>query len=253
MPTLLHPALALPNLPTIISKIAGIFSSRKSQKGSQEDIGFIKNMLEAYDKDVDSILEHVIALKNTGSMNVKKVDDLIAELKFFNVKRREENIAIIDTMESMLNSITSIKNVMKNVMSEEDSVRLISYLLGILKGFSSSLLKRVMDAIESFDSISDEELNEEMLMSEMDNCWSDIKAELSRFNTPIKLRPILDSYDEKFWSSNGLFKKIVKISKEKKNVKVMSVSIKRIIEISLREMFDDISKSLDGHRKNNEA
>jgi len=236
------------NLPTIITKIVGLFTSNKKEKDLQRVAGFIETKLKDLDDRSKDIEKDVTDIENTLKHNTEEVKELRTDLKSVNTERREENMMIIDTMENMLNSILSIKNVMKNVMNEEDATRLVSYLLGIFNNFSTSLFSKTMNAIESFENIEDEDLNQKTLKNEIDSCWSDLKIEIARFNTPIKLKPFLDSYDDTFWSKEGMFKQIVKLSTSNSDLQIIKESIKKQIDIGLRQLFNQISESLENNR-----
>jgi len=236
------------NLPTLLSKLISTFSSNKKGKEMQQMVGLIKTKLIDFSNDSNEIKKDINEIKNVSHNNSNNVEELKKELKSVNTERREENMMIIDTMEDMLKSILSIKNIMKNVMSEEDAIRLISYLLGVFKGFAGTLLEKVMNTMESFDRIDDHKLNEKTLKSDMDNCWSDLKIEISRFNTPIKLKPLLDSYDDQFWAKDGMYTQIIKLSTLESDIKIIKESIKKQIDIGLRVLFNNISESFEKNK-----
>ena len=241
-------AALIVNLPTLISKLFSLFSSGKKEKETQETVGFIKTKLVDCSRDLDSMQKDVSDIANMSTNNIEKIKDLRNDLASVNNERREENMLLIDTMEDMLNSISSIKNIMKNVMSEEDAIKLISYLLGVFKSFSSSLLSKIMEALELSNEIEDELLNKKTLKSNIDSCWSDLKIEISRFNTPIKLKPLLDKQDKELWSKDGMFTQIIKLASSNSDSNIKKESIKKQIDISLRILFNNLADILEKNK-----
>lgn len=236
------------NLPGIITKIIGLFTSGKKEKDMQQVVGFIKTKLTDCCKNLEDIKKDVTEIKNSSDTNAKNAKDLKFELKSFNQERRKENMMLIENMEDISSSILSIKNILRNVMSEDDAIRLVSYVLGVFKGFAASLMEKVMISVESFSKTDDKQFNEKSLKSEMENCWSDLKIEVSRFNSPVKLKPLLDSYDSEFWAEDGMFANIVNLSTSSDDVKMIKESIKKQIDIGVRSLFNKISDSLEKNK-----
>ena len=106
-----------------------------------------------------------------------------------------------------------------------------------------------MTNIESFDKVSDKQMNEKTLKSEIESCWSELKFELSRFNSPVKLKPLLDSYDCDLWSNEGMFTNIVSLSVSSDDKLAVKESIKKQIDIGLRTLFNKISESLEENKE----
>jgi methyl-accepting chemotaxis protein len=236
------------NMPMIITKIFSIFSSGKKQKETNDYISFIKIKLETFEKDIDFLKDYSTKIKETSNNCSNKLTDISSSLKEYNKERREENMMIVEAIEDMLKSIYSIKNIMKNVMNEDDTIRLVSYLLGVIKNFSNSLLEIILDTVESFKNNENNELNEKALANKMDSCWSNFKDEISRFNTPIKLKPLLDSYDSDFWKKDGMYTQIINTDLSM-SIGLLKDTIKKQIDIGLRKLFNEISEKIERNKE----
>lgn len=204
------------NLPTIITSIRQIFTSNSKSETLKENhrlIGETQRTISELVADIGALQEDHTSLNGEIKTLVAITDSLHSSIVKESDERRQENAIISETLERQVRAIEAIDRIMRNVMSEDDTIRAISFIIGIKSSFKHDIMSKVTAIIDGNQVSSDGpgliDLN---LRTDIETTWSDIKTEIDRFKTPVKIRIFLDEYERNLWSNTGLFTKIIHIA-----------------------------------------
>lgn len=237
------------NIPTIIGTIRQTVSSRREAKVATENqrlIGetqrTISDVVEVINSQTNDLEEYRGEIKALVAI----VDTLHASIVKESEERRQENIMLSDALERQVRAIEAIDRMMRNVMSESDTMRVTAFVIGITNSLKSDIMAKVMAIIEGSENKSDSgglyDLN---LRTDMETAWSDIKTEIDRFKMPVKLRLFLDEYEKKLWSQTGLFTKIMSIAASNTiDAQKKQATISKQLDSGLRDLQNELAKYL---------
>lgn len=234
------------NLPTIITTIKNAITSSKELKNSKELqrlIGethvTISNLVARSEEQTSDLEEYRGEIKALVAI----VDMLHGSIHKEGEERRQENIILSDTLERQVRAIEAIDRMMRNVMSESDTLRMSAFVIGITSSLKADLLLKISAILES--EKSDSGLTSLNLRTDIETAWSDIKTEIDRFKTPIQIKLFLDDYEKHLWGQTGLFTKIINIagSTELDNNKKIA-TISKQLDNGLRDLQNELTKYL---------
>lgn len=237
------------NIPTIISTIRQTLSSRREAKVAIENqrlIGetqrTISDVVEVVNSQTNDLEEYRREIKALVAI----VDTLHASIVKESEERRQENIMLSDALERQVRAIEAIDRTMRNVMSESDTMRVTAFVIGITNSLKSDIMTKVMAIIEGIENKSESgglyDLN---LRTDIETAWSDLKTEIDRFKTPVKIRLFLDEYEKKLWSQTGLFTKILNIANSNTiDAKKKQATISKQLDGGLRDLQNELAKYL---------
>ncbi len=234
------------NLPTIITIIKNAISSNKELKNAkdlQRLIGeaqtTISNLVSSSSSQTKDLKEFRAEIKALVAI----IDMLHASMHKEGEERRQENIILSDTLERQVRAIEAIDRMMRNVMSESDTLRMTAFVIGITSSLKADLLTKISAILES--EKLDSGITGLNLRTDIETAWSDIKTEIDRFKTPLKIRLFLDEYQKNLWTNTGLFNKIINIasSTELSNDKKLA-TISKQLDNGLRELQSELTKYL---------
>lgn len=237
------------NLPTIITTIRQIITSKAKNdtlKENQRLIGETQRTISDLVSGTESQAEDLAEFRGEIKALVAIVDSLHASIVKESEERRQENIMLSDALEREVRAIEAIDRMMRNVMSESDTMRTMAFIIGIANSLKADIMNKVMSIIESAENKSESgglvDLN---LRTDIETAWSDIKTEIDRFKTPVKIRLFLDEYEKKLWSNVGLFTKIIYIANSKDLEPFRKkAAISKQLDGGLRELQDELAKYL---------
>ena len=234
------------NLPTIITTIKNAISSHKELKNTKELqrlIGETQATISSLVSDASDHGEDLEEFRSEIKALVAIVDMLHSSIHKEGEERRQENIILSDTLERQVRAIEAIDRMMRNVMSESDTLRMTAFVIGITSSLKADLLTKISTILES--EKSDSGITSLNLRTDIETAWSDIKTEIDRFKTPLKIRLFLDEYQKHLWSQTGLFNKIIHIasSTEISNNKKLA-TISKQLDNGLRDLQNELTKYL---------
>jgi hypothetical protein len=236
------------NAPTIINQLLKMRSDKEARKSSAESSNIIKAQLidiKEYSRKSEETSQSVkTEVETLGT----KVSDLKESTIKENEERREENILITKNLVKMSQALDSIDKMMRNVMSEKDTMEVIGLKMGIKSSFKNNLLARVMETIESLADKRDGQLSYD-LKSDIESVWSDLKSEFENFNTPINIRSFLNDFDEELWSQGGMFTQIMNLAISNLEKDRKRDAISKQIDTGTRSLQSKISSYLELKRK----
>lgn len=245
------------NLPTIITGVNNLIKNKRANLR----LDLLQEKITSVEISVDSIESGV--RKNANSMNLQTneikalvaiVDLLHSALDRESSERREENSMITYSLEKLSSALESIDKIMRNVISEEDTSRLLTFVMGIEKSLRNSLLEKSMEMVDHFESGVTNGGLEEDLKNDLFSEWSDFKSELSQFNTPINIVNFFDAKEADLWKEHGMFAEIVRIAKlspNKVEKQRKKDAISKRLNIGLRRLHADLANYLKQGRQHN--
>lgn len=236
------------NMPTLISKLKDTITSSASKKKMLEyQQTFIEgvNSINLLTQQVNSSAVGIDQLKGEIKALVAIVDGLHASIIKEGEERRQENIILSDTLERQVRAIEAIDKMMRNVMSESDTLRMTAFIIGITSSLKADILSKISAIIAGPDK-SDSGLTDLNLRSDIETAWSDIKTEIDRFKTPVKIRLFLDEREKHLWGQTGLFTKITHIASSSELSQEKKIStISKQLDNGLRDLQDELVKYLN--------
>ena len=202
------------NLPTIIKSLTDFFSKKEKKEEAerlQQNIGEIKLSLTNLSGQSDRTIEVVAEAKAKSESASKDVNIIGKDLQTLADERRREHGLIVDNLDQMHTGIDIIHKNMKNVMSENDTVRILEYYLGVRKSFRDNLMARVMTVIEELKEERSGQLSYDIRKT-IDTVWLEFIREISPLNAPVNLKDYFESFTEAFWKPDGTFSQLVNLA-----------------------------------------
>jgi len=194
--------LIIANLPTIIEKVVGLFSKRTEGQ---------------------------------------KVETYVKHIEKENEERLAEHAYLKESLDHMADSVDSISKMMRNVMSERDSLGLISLKMGFTDDFKTRLIDKISEIVASEQNNGQIETDiKTVIKSE----WLDLKSELEAFSFPFNIRSLLDKYDEELWNE-GMFAVIKDIAIKDLDLDRKCEAISKQIDLGLRYLTARLTKNLE--------
>lgn len=245
------------NAPSIINGITTFFKNRNSLKQLnllKEQTDRVEQYLEDLEDKVSDNASNTNVLTNEIKALVAVVDLLHSSLDKENNERRDENILITNSLEKLSSALDSIERMMRNVISEEDSGELLSFIMGIQLSLKLSITQKVMNTIEQ---IENEEISRENVINDLKNdiysAWSDFKTKTTQFNMPIDISRYLNQKEEEMWKKGGMFYDIVQLTlanpkNNNYNKERRKAAVTKRLDIGLRRLHTDLVEQLRQHR-----
>jgi uncharacterized protein YoxC len=245
------------NAPSIINGITTFFKNRNSLKQLnllKKQTDRVEQYLEDLEDKVGDNASDINVLTNEIKALVAVVDLLHSSLDKENNERRDENILITNSLEKLSGALDSIERMMRNVISEEDSAELLSFVMGIQLSLKITITQKVMSTIEQ---IEEGEISRDNVVDDLKNdiysAWSDFKTKTTQFNMPIDITHYLNQKEEEMWKKGGMFYDIVQATLAKpKNGNYSKErrknAVTKRLNIGLRRLHTDLVEQLRQHR-----
>jgi hypothetical protein len=189
------------NAPNILDKVLGRKQRNDREKQQTENMTFMKTQIKNIWDESRRTTESIDQFRNKFEVQKQQTEDYSKMSAEQNKQRIAENFAITDSINNIVNSIDSIEKMMRNVMSEQDSMGLISLKMGSVEDFKTRLVAKIMQILNSAQNGSIELDVKAVINSE----WLDLKSEFDAFNMPFSMRSFLDKFDVELWEDDGMF------------------------------------------------
>jgi hypothetical protein len=218
------------NLPTFITNAIKAHKEAKTAKSFENAVVHTKeDVLTEFSKLKESSEKLILELK----------DDFVKSQNF----SHEEMLLISENLNKINNALIIMEQIMRNVISEEDTIKIMEYFLGFKKCLKSNIKNKILTILEN-DPDKDGVL-QITLKKDIESAWLDFKSEVDQLNTPINLKSYFDKYEESLWSDVGLFRQIISIaSNENQDLAKKKDAIDKYLETGLRRMHADLRTHL---------
>lgn len=244
------------NFPSIISSINSSIKNKNYSNKIEEikqNVVFINKSLSKEEEKFNNIIKSVDNQTNEIKALIAMIDILHDSIVKENSERRDEHLMLTENLEKTSKALTSISMVLRNVISEEDTLRLLSLALGIEASLKNNLIEKSMEAIEHLNLGISVNSVEDNLKNDLNSVWSDFKNKISQFSTPLNMSIFLSEKEGEMWGTGGIFSDLLEIAvrnqdldkSRKKN------AIEKRVNVALRNIHSDLNSFLTKRRKNN--
>ena len=241
------------NLPNIISNILNFLKGRKPDSTIED----IKKLLVLVDNNIKKFDDNLTIYDKKLDDQTKEIKALIAivDLIHSSIEKgleeiSEENSMITYSLERLSTATESISKIMRNVISEEDIIKIITFFLGIEDSLKINIIKKVMENLDNFDNKIDDSIAED-LKNELNSIWSDFKHKTRELKAPIDMTSFLEEKEREFWVDGGFFFEILKTFKSNNLDKSRKKEIiSKKINIEIRKIHNDFVYRLREKNKN---
>lgn len=245
------------NAPTIIKTVVETLSKNKANKALNKSLSEIHTVVDSISSCSVKLEAAILDLKNGSEYAEKNLIEAKNEIKNLmatvnllhksiekeNNERREENILITSTLETLSRALDSINRMMRNVISEDDTSRLLSFILGIEPSLKNNIVEKVMSTMEKCKEIN--ESLERDLTNDLNSEWSDFKNQINQFNTPIKVPNLINEYESKMWQEKGMYYEILKIATDRTiDLHRKKEIISKLLNFGLRKLHNDLADKM---------
>lgn len=238
------------NLPNIASGISSLLKNRKANQRLeqlQQQVSVIEQSVNTIESGLDRNANNMNIQTNEIKALVAIVDLLHSALDKESTERREENSMITYSLEKLSTALESIDRIMRNVIGEEDTSRLLTFTLGIESSLRNSVLEKTMQTVDHYESGVTNGGLEDDLKNDLYSEWSDFKSQIGQFNTPINIANFLDAKEPELWEEHSMFAEIVRIAKlspDKVDKHRKKDAISKRLNIGLRRLHADLTSHL---------
>lgn len=214
----------------------------------------IQRSIEKLTRDINSVVSQKDNLKNhinNEEASFNTIKDNISNIKnnitSLSSTESEINKEIALNLSNMADSIEKISDILKNVIREEDAIKISSYLLGISESFKSIIVRNTLLDIDTFFNYKDGQLSHKLKI-DLNAAWEDFKNEFLSFKMPINSEHFLQEIEENFWLAEGFFTKILNIAISEQEIDLKKIHLQSLLNEQLRLIQKNLFEFIKEHK-----
>lgn len=163
------------------------------------------------------------------------------------IQRRhlERDDKIKDTLKEVVVSVQDIAAMMRNVISEKDTLGIISLKMGSVEDFKTRLVAHIKQVVKSSNGAINGQIEKDII-AVINSEWHDLKSEFEAFDLPFSMRIYLNKFDKELWEKGGPFDMIKDMAiDEKLSIDRRMIAISKQIDIGSRNIQAELASQLE--------